>query len=187
MSRRRALFDRLVMFLLFLVFGGLGFWTIGLRLDVAAAQRIGEYVNRDFWAGLSTRDDYALLLVVAAVVTGLFGMVLVGVNIGRRRLGRGVSPASAPTGLIRMSPADIASAVARTFEGRDDVRAATSRAWEDRGTDILEIRLRVPAEADVADLREGCRRAAADIMDALPGQRVFPRFLLEAERPVTGT
>ncbi|MEY8566175.1 hypothetical protein AALF15_06325 [Corynebacteriaceae bacterium 7-707] len=183
MNRGKAFFDRAVTFLIFLLAGGLAFWMIGLQFDLPAAQRIGDYVNRDFWAGLSSRDNYNALLVTAAVVSGLIGLLLIGVNIERRRLGLSASPSSAPTGTIRTSPADIASAVAQTFEKRDDVRSARYRATRDRGTDIIEIRLRVPAETDTAALRESCRRAAADITGALPGQDILPRFLLQAEQP----
>ena len=183
MNRGKASFDRIVTFLLFLVIGGIAFWMIGLRLDLAPAERIGGYVNRDFWADLSARDNYETILVIAAVVTGLLGLLFIGINIERKRLGRSASPSSAPTGTIRTSPADVASAVAQTFEKRDDVRSATYRASEDRGTDIIEIRLRIPAETDVTELNESCRRAAADITAALPGQEVLPRFLLQVEQP----
>ncbi|MEJ6549227.1 hypothetical protein PQI66_06715 [Corynebacterium sp. USCH3] len=183
MNRGKAAFDRLVTFLLFLVFGGLAFWTIGLRLGLSAAERIGDYGDRTFWSGLSSQDNYTTVLVVAAVVTGVLGLVLIGINTERKRLGRTASPTSAPTGTIRTSPADLASAVAQSFEHRDDVRAATYRATEDRHTDIIEIRLRIPAETDVADLSDACRRAAADITRALPGQDVRPRFLIQAEQP----
>ena len=168
MNRGQASFDRIVTFLLFLVFGGIAFWMIGLRLDLAPAERIGDYVNRDFWADLSARDNYETILVIAAAVTGLLGLLFIGINIERKRLGRSASPSSAPTGTIRTSPADVAS--------------AAYRASEDRGTDIIEIRLRIPAETDVTELNESCRRAAADITAALPGQDVLPRFLLQTDK-----
>jgi hypothetical protein len=183
MNRGKAFLDRVVTFLLFLAFGGVAFWMIGLQLDLPAARRIGDYVNRDFWAELSSRDNYSTVLVVAAAVAALVGLLLIGVNIERKRLGRTASPSSAPTGTIRTSPADIASAVAQTFERRDDVRSARYRATQDRGTDVIEIRLRITAEADIAALTDNCHRAAADITDALPGQSILPRFVLQAEQP----
>ncbi|MCJ7857811.1 alkaline shock response membrane anchor protein AmaP [Corynebacterium kalidii] len=184
MNRGKAFVDRVVTFLLFLVFGGAAFWMIGSHLDLPAARRIGDYVDSDFWAELGSRDNYNTILIVAATVAALAGLLLIGINIERKRLGRTASPASAPTGTIRTSPADIASAVAQTFEKRDDVRSARHRATEDRGTDIIEIRLRITAEADIAALTDSCHRAAADITDALPGQNILPRFVLQAEQPV---
>ena len=183
MSRGRAFIDRLVTFLLFLVAGVLAFWGIGLHFNVPAAERLGGYSRRDFWAELTGQDDYSTVLIVAAVVLGLVGLLLIGVNVERRRLGRSASPASAPGGTVRTSPADLASAVAQTFEKRDDVRSASYRATRDRGTPLIEIRLRVPAETDITDLHDACRRASEDILAALPGQGVLPRFLLQTDQP----
>lgn len=183
MNRGRATFDRLVTFLLFLLFGGLAFWAVGVHFEFGPAERIGEVVDRDFWFGLTGQDNYTAILIVAAVVTGLVGLFLIGINIERRRLGRGASPTSAATGTIRTSPGDLASAVAQSFEKRDDVRSTSYRATTDRGTDIIEIRLRIPAEADVAELGADCARAARDITTALPGQEILPRFLLQVEQP----
>lgn len=183
MNRGRAFFDRTVTFLLFLVAGVLAFWGIGLHFNVPAAERLGGYASRDFWAGLAGRDDYTTVLVIAAVVLGVVGLLLIGVNIQRRRLGRSASPASAPGGTIRTSPADLASAVAQTFEKRDDVRVASYRATRDRGTPLIEVRLRVPAETDISDLDAACRTAADDIVAAFPGQDIRPRFLLQTDQP----
>lgn len=183
MNRGRATFDRLVTFLLFLLFGGLAFWGIGLHFNFGPAEAIGDVVDRNFWSGLTEQDNYTAILIIAAVVTGLVGLFLIGVNIQRRRLSRSASPTSAPTGTIRTSPGDIASAVAQSFEKRDDVRSASYRATTDRSTDIIEIRLRIPAEADVADLSAECTRAAQEITAALPGQEILPRFLLQVEQP----
>ncbi|MGO1949404.1 MAG: hypothetical protein ACTH1D_07200 [Mycobacteriaceae bacterium] len=183
MNRGRAAFDRLITFVLFLLFAGLAFWAIGQHYNLGAAERIGDYADQGFWAGLTSRDNYTTILVVAAVVLGLVGLLLIGVNIERRRLGRRVSPTSATTGTIRVTPADIASAVAQSLERRDGVTSTSYRATRDRGTQIIQIRLRVPAEADVTLVHAACLEAAGDIAAALPGQDVRPRFLLQTEQP----
>lgn len=182
MNRGKAFFDRLVTFLLFLLFGFLAAWGIGLALDTSWARRIGEYSDRDFWAGLPQRDNYDDILRITALVLLVLGLVLIAVNIERKRLGRTTSPASGTTGVIRLHPADVGSAVAQTFERRPDVRSASFRAVQDRSTDVIEVRIRVTAEADVSDLRDACATAARDITAALPDQDVHPRFLLQVEQ-----
>ena len=104
MNRGKAVVDRLVTLLLAVLFGGLAFWGIGQYFDVAAAQHISEVADRDFWAGLADRESYVTILVLAAVVLGVIGLILVGINTGRRRLGRMVSPASNSLGAIRTAP-----------------------------------------------------------------------------------
>lgn len=183
MNRGKATFDRTMTLLLAVLFGALAFWGIGLYLNVSVAESISSSIDGTFWAELSGRDNYNGILIGAAVVTGLLALLLTGLNIERKRLSRRASPSSATTGTIRVSPADIASAVAQTFEKRDDVRSVSYRATEDRRTDIIEIRLRVPAETDIAGITQACRRAAEDIVHALPGQDIRPRFLLQTEHP----
>jgi hypothetical protein len=56
MNRGRAGFDRIVTFILFLLFAGLAFWGIGLHFSVPAAELIGDVSDRDFWSGLADRD-----------------------------------------------------------------------------------------------------------------------------------
>lgn len=182
MNRGKATFDRLVAFLLFLVFGFLAAWGIGLALDAPYARRVGEYADRDFWSGLPLRDNYDDILRIAALVLLVLGLVLLAVNIERKRLGRTTSPVSGTAGVIRLHPADIGSAVAQTFERRDDVRSASFRAVQDRSTDVIEVRIRAVAEADIVSLRDACATAAQDITAALPGQDVRPRFLLQVEQ-----
>lgn len=186
MNRGKAFLDRTVTLLIAVVFGAVAFWGIGLYFNVPAAENISGSVDRDFWAGLTERDNYTTILIVTGAVLGLIGVLLVGLNIERKRLSRTASPASATTGTIRTSPADIASAVAQTFEKRGDVRSASYRAAQDRRTDIIEIRLRIPAEADITGIAEECRQASDDIAAALPGQDVRPRFLLQTEHPTRG-
>ncbi|HIW90960.1 MAG TPA: hypothetical protein H9870_04775 [Candidatus Corynebacterium avicola] len=183
MSHGKAAFDRLVTFLLALVFAGLAFWAIGLHFEVAAAERIGDYANRDFWSGLTDRDSYTTILVLAAVVLGLLGIFLVGMNIGRSKLGRMVSPASSTAGTIRTSPTDIGSAVAQSLGALDDVTSASHRTTRDRGTDVVQVKLRLAAEADVRRVLDACDTATEDMTAALPGQDVRPRFLIETDRP----
>lgn len=186
MNRGRAGFDRIVTFILFLLFAGLAFWGIGLHFSVPAAELIGDVSDRDFWSGLADRDSYTTILVLAAVVVGLLGLLLIGLNIERRRLGHTLSPTSTTGGAIRVTPADIASAVSQSFENLDGVSSASYRAVRDRGTDIIQIRLRIRAESDLGELRNACRAAADDIAAALPGQDIRPRFLIETERPSVG-
>lgn len=183
MNRGKAAVDRLVTLLLAVLFGGLAFWGIGQYFDVAAAQHISEIADRDFWAGLADRDSYVTILVLAAVVLGVIGLILVGINTGRRKLGRMVSPASNRLGAIRTTPTDIASAVAQSLARLDDVTAASHRTTRDRGTDVIEVRVRVLAETDMTLVEDACSTAASDIAAALPNQDVRPRFLIETERP----
>lgn len=182
MNRGKAGFDRLITFLLFLVFAGLAAWGIGLAANAGFAHRIGEYADRDFWSGLPDRENYDNILRIAALVLFVLGLVLLAVNIERKRLGRTTSPASGTAGVISVHPADLASAVAQSFEAREDIRSASFRAVQDRSTDVLEIRLRATAEADIATLRDACTQAAADIAAAVPGQDIRPRFLLQIEQ-----
>lgn len=182
MNRGKAGFDRFITFLLFLVFAALATWGIGLAVDWEFAHRIGEYADRDFWTGLPERENYDNILRIASLVLFVLGLLLLAVNTERKRLGRKTSPASGTAGVISIHPADLASAVAQTFEARDDIRSATFRAVQDRSTDVLEIRLRATADADIRDLREACTQASSDIVEALPGQDIRPRFLLQIEQ-----
>lgn len=182
MNRGKAGFDRIITFLLVLVFAAPAAWGIGLTLDADYAHRVSSFLDRDFWAGLPERDGYGDILRIAAIILFVLGLLLIVVNIERKRLGKTTSPRSGTAGVIRIHPADIASAAAQTLQERDDVRSATCRAVEDRSTDIVEIRLRVPAEVDIAGLRAACTQAAADIRAAVPGQDIRPRFLIEAEQ-----
>lgn len=182
MNRGKAGFDRFITFLLFLVFAALATWGIGLAVDWEFAHRIGEYADRDFWTGLPERENYDNILRIASLVLFVLGLLLLAVNTERKRLGRKTSPASGTAGVISIHPADLASAIAQTFEARDDIRSATFRAVQDRSTDVLEIRLRATADADIRDLREACTQASSDIVEALPGQDIRPRFLLQIEQ-----
>lgn len=186
MNRGKAGFDRFITLLLFLVFAGLATWGIGLAVDWDVAHRIGEYADRDFWAGLPDRENYDNILRITSLVLFVLGLVLLAVNIERKRLGRKTSPASGTAGVISIHPADLASAVAQTFEARHDIRSATFRAVQDRSTDVLEIRLRATADADVMGLREACTQASSDIAAALPDQDIRPRFLLQIEQVTQG-
>lgn len=182
MNRGKAVFDRVITFLLFLIFAALAAWGIGLAADAGYAHRIGDVADRDFWAALPDRDNYDSVLRIAALVLLVLGLLLLAVNIERKRLGRTTSPASGTAGVIRVHPADIGSAVAQTFEQLPEVRSATFRALQDRSTDVIEIRLRAAAEVDITTVRDACRQASAEIVDALPGQDVRPRFLLQVEQ-----
>lgn len=182
MNRGKAGIDRIITFVLFLLFAGLAAWGIGLAADARFAHRVGEFADRDFWTGLAHREDYDDILRVAALILLVLGLLLLAVNVERKRLGRTTSPASGTAGVISLHPSDLASAVAQSFEARSDISSATFRAIQDRSTDVLEIRLRATADADVVALRDACARASADIAVALPGQDIRPRFLLQVEQ-----
>ncbi|AGP31617.1 hypothetical protein [Corynebacterium terpenotabidum] len=182
MNRGKAAFDRIITFLLFLVFTALAVWGIGLAADAPFAHRISDYADRDFWRTLPDRENYEDILRITALVLLVLGLLLIMVNIERKRLGRTTSPASGTAGLIQLHPADLASAVAQSLEHVPGVRSATCRAIQDRSTDVLEIRMRTTAEVDIAALREACSTAAADIAAALPGLDIRPRFLLQADQ-----
>lgn len=186
MNRGKAAFDRFITFLLFLVFAALATWGICLALDVPAAHTVGDYANRDFWRELPERDNYTTILTGAAIVLIVLGLLLLAVNIERKRLHRVTSPTSGTAGTITVHPADVASAAAQAIESVPDVRSATYRATEDRRTDVLEIRVRVPAEADIRRVHDACNRAAQDIAEALPGSPVHPRFILQVEQVQRG-
>ncbi|WP_130839770.1 hypothetical protein [Corynebacterium neomassiliense] len=182
MNRGRAAFDRLVIFIVALVFAFLAVWGIGTAAGAPFASRISDHADRDFWRELPLRDNYDDILRIAAVVLVTVGLLLILVNVGRRRLGRITSPLSDPSGELRLHPADLGSAVAQTFENRPDVTSATFRALRDRATDVIEIRVRSAAETDITALRDACRLAAADIRAAFPDQDIRPRFLLQVEQ-----
>ena len=186
MNKGKAAFDRLITFLLFLVFGALAVWGICLALDVPAAHTVGDYANRDFWRDLPDRDNYTTILVCAAVVLFVLGLLLLAVNVERKRLHRLTSPTSGTNGIITVHPADVASATAQAIESLPDVRSATYRAIEDRHSDIIEIRVRIPAKSDIRRVHDACNRAAQDIAEALPGSSVRPRFILQVEQVQRG-
>ncbi|HCT14862.1 hypothetical protein [Corynebacterium nuruki] len=186
MNRGKAAFDRIITFLLFLIFAALATWGICLALDLPAAHTVGDYADRSFWRGLPDRDNYRTILTGTAVVLFLIGIVLLAVNIERKRLHRIVSPTSGTTGVITVHPADVASAVAQTIETVPDVRSTSYRAVEDRSTQVIEIRVRIPAESDIRRIHAACNRAAQDIAESLPGSPVRPRFILQVEQVQRG-
>ena len=98
MNRGKAGFDRFITFLLFLVFAGLATWGIGLAVDWDVAHRIGEYADRDFWAGLPDRENYDNILRITSLVLFVLGLVLLAIAAGSRLPLGSMSPASSMTG-----------------------------------------------------------------------------------------
>lgn len=182
MNTAKSAFNRTVTFLLALGFGAAGVWGVGLALDTSWARRVGEYADRTFWTGLETRENYADILRIAALVLVFLGLTLIVVNLERKRLGPVTSPTSGTTGAISIHPADLASAVAQSLEQVPGVRSSAFRAVEDRSAPVLEIRLLLTPEADIRTVRDACVSATRDIEAALPGQDLRPRFLLRAEQ-----
>lgn len=182
MNHGKATIDRILTFLLGVSFAGFATWGVGLAYDAAFAHQISDFLNRDFWINLPNQDNYPNILRATALILGLLGFFLILLNIERKRLHRTTSPASGSAGIIRIHPADISSAVAQSLEALPGVRSATSKAIEDRSTAVLEIRLRISPEADIAMIRDACSEARENILAAIPGHDLRPRFLIDAEQ-----
>ncbi|MEJ4096739.1 hypothetical protein [Corynebacterium bovis] len=182
MSHGKAFLNRFLVFLLFLVLAFLALWGIGLQIDNPWAQKVGGYANKDFWRDLPGQSNYEAVVIGIGVVALILGLVFIIMNIERRRVGGQIAPASTATGVISVHPGDVAAAVADSFRQLEGVRTSDHRAVDDRGTKVISVTVNAPAETDMNDLAAACRQARRDIRDALPGQDIRPRFIIQLDR-----
>lgn len=182
MSHTKGFFNRFIAFLLFLALALLAAWGIGHFLDQPYAETITSYANKPFWQGLADRANYPMLLLIAAIVSILLGLLFLLVNIERRRVGRQVSPTSEDYGVIRINPANVASAVEHNFSHLPGVSTSGAKAVEDRGVKLISVQVNAPADCDMRAVADACAQAGEDIRLALPGQEIHPRFLVKVDK-----
>lgn len=112
MKKRTATLDRVMVFLLGLLLLLGGIWTIGLYLDVPAAQRLADFIDFPAWRTAQQERWFDALLAGILAVSALIGVWLISVNLRRYRIGRMSSPASGPDGYIDINLAMLAEGVA---------------------------------------------------------------------------
>ncbi|RAV32816.1 hypothetical protein [Corynebacterium heidelbergense] len=182
MSRTTSFFNRLIAFLLFAVLAFLAAWGIGKFFHQAFADKISSSVDQKAVSGLPNQSNYIWWLVGAAAIALILGLIFLIMNLQRRRVGRQISPASNREGTIALSPADIAHVVEYSFAHLDGVRTSHHKCINDRGTRVVNVTVHAPAKVDMEALSQACTEAAEDVRQALPGQEIYPRFMVELDR-----
>lgn len=169
MKKRTATLDRVMVFLLGLLLLLGGIWTIGLYLDVPAAQRLADFIDFPAWRTAQQERWFDALLAGILAVSALIGVWLISVNLRRYRIGRMSSPASGPDGYIDINLAMLAEGVAAEIGRHPRVDTVQHQVREMWGRPTMTWTVRAWPGVDVPALRRVLEDAERDVRAAVPG------------------
>ncbi|HIW96467.1 MAG TPA: hypothetical protein H9867_08335 [Candidatus Corynebacterium gallistercoris] len=182
MSTAKMAINRLITLLIAVLAGGLAALGVGLALDQSWARDAWQWIDDIDLTGITAGGSYNIVLLVAAIVTGILGLFIVLMNIERPRVGRQNLRYSRADGVMGVHPSDVAAAVAQDLERIPHVKVSKHIATRDRGERVLKFVVRAPADVNLPQLRTACERAQQDIVAALPGMEFKPRFDVHIDR-----
>lgn len=182
MSKSKMAINRLVTFIVAVVFGLICAWAIGEYLNQNWADDAGRNVQHTVGETVPQSGNYDIIMLAVALGCAVIGLVIIVMNIERRRVGKKNLAHSQVDGVLTVHAGDIARAAAEELERNRGVRVTTHIATVDRGQRVMQFVIRANSTVDVAALRAACRQTAEDIVAATPGMNFAPRFRLEVER-----
>lgn len=182
MSTTKMAINRLITLVIALLAGGLSALGVGLALDQAWAKDAWQRFEDVDFGAIVSGGSYNIVLLVAALVTGVIGLLIVLANMERPRVGRQNLRYSRADGVMGVHPSDVAAAVAQELERIPDVRVGKHIATRDRGERVLLFIVKAPSDVNLPRLRAACKRAQQDIVTALQGMEFKPRFEIHIDR-----
>lgn len=182
MSTSKMAVNRLITFVLAVIFGSISAWAIGEYLNQRWADQAGEAVQTTVGETVPQSGNYDAILLGVAVGSAIIGLGIIALNIERRRVGKKVLAHSQVDGELTVHPKDIASAAAQELQRNRGVRVTTHIATIDRKQRVMLFVIRADSTVDISALRQACRQTAEDIAAATPGMNFASRFHLEVDR-----
>ncbi|NMO02078.1 hypothetical protein HH308_12735 [Gordonia sp. TBRC 11910] len=144
------------------------------RIDTGAAVR---FADGTWWTAV---------LVGIAVLAVVVAAVLLVTVIRPMKAQRVLLPASTPNGELTVAPGLLATAAANDLARDPMVLAASGRAINDRGHQIIRLTVQAHSTRSYADLAKVCSRATDALADALAGAPVEIQVLLQLKHPDPG-
>lgn len=169
MTKRLALFNRLLFGILGLVLIALGLWAIFDAAGVSVAQELTSHLDRAFFASITETSWYKYAAVALSLAMFIAGVTLITANLRQQKIAKVDLPSSDGTGKITAHLPSIAAAIADYLLEHDGVDKVSTRIARERGrstaTFTVEVNPTVGLEAPIRLLEA----VEADFRDAIEG------------------
>ncbi|MDF3304295.1 hypothetical protein P3H15_04605 [Rhodococcus sp. T2V] len=182
MTHRTAAVNRLIVLLVGLVLLGFGAYAIAWDLQVPIVR---EWVSRYDRARVTALPDQGWWgwALAATVVVGLvFGIVLLALDLTRRRTSAVAVPDRESGTYVTVDLGSLANGVASELAQYPGVRQTRARAVVERGLPTLSIVVTADPTLDIHDFTRTSEDVASWVASTLGGEQVATQVLLHLDR-----
>lgn len=185
MKRGAATLNRVLVLVVGLALAALGAAAIAWDRDVPTVRDAVRHIDRDRVAAIPDESWWHWALGVTIVVCVLLGLVVLAVDLVRRRAAPSTMLETATDTAVAIDLGPVASGVAAELEQLPGVRRARGRAISDRGLATIQVTLDADPHGDIAAVVREAEHVAATTTSALGGSAVADvavRVLLHLDR-----
>ncbi|WP_072690596.1 hypothetical protein [Rhodococcus marinonascens] len=182
MTHRTAAVNRLIVLVVGLALLGVGGYAIAWDLKVPIVREWVSRYDRDLVSRLPEQGWWVWALVATVVVGLVFGIILLALDLTRRR----TSPVAVPdpeTGTyVTVDVNSIAGGVSSELAKYPGVRQTRARAVIERGLPTLLIVVTADPTINIADFTRASEDIAAWVESTIGGEQVATQVLLHLDR-----
>lgn len=185
MKRGAATLNRVLVLVVGLALAALGAAAIAWDRDVPTVRDAVRHIDRDRVAAIPDESWWHWALGVTIAVCVLLGLVVLAVDLVRRRAAPSTMLETATDTAVAIDLGPVASGVAAELEQLPGIRHARGRAISDRGLATIQVTLDADPHGDIAAMVREAEHVAATTTSALGGSAVADvavRVLLHLDR-----